>query len=170
MTLCLQYQRQRRGKFKFVVSFRMCVQYMSTVLLHLCWEVSRAQTPQAFECCQQQCTALTDMCNWDGDLLLPWSGGVYELSVNSLPTANSVMHWRICTFVDVSAAILCTVRCNWVNTLILVGSLVIVTCLVNVKCCADFCTDGECILCVRDTACCTVPTVSCVGLLENCLS
>jgi len=42
---------------------------MNNVLIDLTWEISRAQTRQAFECCQQQCTALTDMCNSDTDFL-----------------------------------------------------------------------------------------------------
>ena len=36
------------------------------------------------------------------------------------PVANSVMHWRIGTFLDVSAALLYTVDCNQANALILV--------------------------------------------------
>ena len=43
-------------------------------------------------------------------------------------TANSVMHWRIHTFLDVSAALLYTVHCNQANALILVESLVIRVC------------------------------------------
>jgi len=81
--------------------------------------------------------------------------------------ANSVMHWRICTFLDASAALLYTVHWNQANTLILVEILVIVKCLVNVKYCSDFYTDEEFILCVRDADCCWVSKVSCVGLLEN---
>jgi len=40
---------------------------MNNVLIDLSWEISGAQTRQAFECWQQQCAALTDMCNWDVD-------------------------------------------------------------------------------------------------------
>ena len=37
--------------------------------------------------------------------------------------ANSLMHWRIRTFLDVSAALLYTVHCNQANALILVEIL-----------------------------------------------
>jgi len=82
--------------------------------------------------------------------------------------ANSVIHWRIRTFLGVSGALLYTVHCNQANALILVEILVIVKCLVNVKYCSDFYTEEEFTLCVRVTDCCWVSKVSCVGLLEKC--
>jgi len=77
--------------------------------------------------------------------------------------ANRVIHWRIRTFLDVSAALLYIVHCNQANALILVEILVILTCLVNVKHCSDFYAEEEFVLCVRDTDCCWVSKVSCVG-------
>ena len=47
--------------------------------------------------------------------------------------ANSAMHCGIRTFLDVSAALLYTVHCNWANVLILVENLVVLVCLFNVK-------------------------------------
>jgi len=40
---------------------------MNIVFIDLSWEIGRAQTRQGFECWQQQCTALTNMCNSDVD-------------------------------------------------------------------------------------------------------
>jgi len=81
--------------------------------------------------------------------------------------ANSVMHWWIRTFLDVSAALLYTVHYNQANALILVEILVIVKCLVNMKYCSDFYAEEEFILCVRDADCCWVSKVSCVGRVRN---
>jgi len=82
--------------------------------------------------------------------------------------ANSVMHWRIHTFLDVSAALLYIVHWNYANALILMEILVIVKCLVNVKHCSNFYAEEEFILYVRDADCCWVSKVSCVVLLEKC--
>jgi hypothetical protein len=98
--------------------------------------------------------------------LFALSSGVYELSVN-LPMANSVMHWRIRTFLDVSAALLYIGHCNQANALILVEILVILTCLVNVKYCSDFYAEEEFILCVRNTDFWWVSKVSCVGRVRK---
>jgi len=86
---------------------------------------------------------------------------------SELPVANSVMHWRIRTFLDVSAALLYIVHCNQANVLILVEILVILTCLVNVKYCSGFYAEEEFILCVRDTDCCWISKVSCVGRVRK---
>ena len=43
------------------------------------------------------------------------------------------MHCRIRTFLDVSAALLYIVHCNWANGLILVEIFVVLVCLLNVK-------------------------------------
>ena len=43
------------------------------------------------------------------------------------------MHCRIRTFIDVSAALLYIVHCNYANVLILVEILVVLMCLFNVK-------------------------------------
>ena len=66
-----------------------------------------------------------------------------------------------------SAALLYTVHSNQVNAFILVGILVILTCLVNVKYCSDFYAEEEFILCVRDKDFCCVSKVSCVGLVRK---
>jgi len=76
---------------------------------------------------------------------------------------NSVMHWRICTFLDVSAALLYIVHWNQANALIVVEILVVVKCLVNMKHCSDFYAGKEFILCVWDEECCWVSKVSSVG-------
>jgi hypothetical protein len=81
--------------------------------------------------------------------------------------ANSVMHWRIRTFLDMSAALLYIGHCNQANALILVDILVILTCLVNVKYCSDFYAEEEFILCVRDTDFCWVSKVSRVGRVRK---
>jgi len=95
------------------------------VLINLSWRIIRAQMRQDFESWQEQCTLLTNMCNSDIDL--PIFRKVAE-SMNiqwTSPLANSVMHWRILTFLDVTAALLYTVHCTQANALILVESLVI---------------------------------------------
>jgi len=81
--------------------------------------------------------------------------------------ANSVMHWKIRTFLDVSAALLYIVHCNQANALNLVEILVILTCLVNVKYCSDFYAEEEFISWARDADFCWVSKVSCVGCVRK---
>ena len=40
---------------------------MNNVFVNLSREISRAQTRQGFECGQEQCTVLTNLCNSDID-------------------------------------------------------------------------------------------------------
>jgi hypothetical protein len=63
---------------------------MNNVLINLSWETSRARRDKVSNA-EEQCTALTNMCNSDIDFPFAVSSGGYELSVN-FPVANSVMH------------------------------------------------------------------------------
>ena len=95
------------------------------VLINLSWRIIRAQMRQDFESWQEQCTLLINVCNSHIDL--PIFRNVAE-SMNiqwTSPVTNSVMHWRILTFLDVTVVLLYTVHCTQTNALILVESLVI---------------------------------------------
>jgi len=79
------------------------------------WEISRAQTRQAFKFWQKHCTALTNMCNWDIDFPFAVKVADFMNFERTSSVANSVMYWRIRTFLVVPAALLYTVHCNQAN-------------------------------------------------------
>jgi len=146
---------------------------MITVINELCtyknWVgKSVAHRPdKAFECWQEQCTALTNMCNLDIDFPFAvkwWSLWTFsELPRGKQLSALTNTH----IFRHVSGPNLYLVHCNQANALILAEILVIPTFLANVKYCSDFYAEEEFILCAWDTDFCWVSKVSCVGRVRK---